>query len=133
MIFLRVMASVQSSLTKICPVDVAYDPEELYRFLKQDPSPTLTFYGGEPLLRADLIERIMHEAPVQRFMMQTNGLLLDRLPPEIVNRFATILVSVDGREQLTDAHRGKGVYRRVMENVRKIRSAWISRENLSPA
>ena len=61
------------------PVDVAYDTEELYRFLKRDPSPTLTFYGGEPLLRADLIERIMHEAPVQRFMMQTNGLLLDRL------------------------------------------------------
>ena len=104
------------------PVDVSYDPEELYRFLRQDTSATLTFYGGEPLLRADLIERIMHEAPVQRFMMQTNGLLLGRLPPEIVNRFSTILVSVDGREQLTDAHRGEGVFRRVMENVRKIRS-----------
>jgi uncharacterized protein len=104
------------------PVDIAYDTEELYRFLKRDPSPTLTFYGGEPLLRANLIERIMHEAPVQRFMIQTNGLLLDRLPPETINRFATILVSIDGREQLTDVHRGRGVYHRVMENVRKIRS-----------
>ncbi|MGA2917903.1 TIGR04084 family radical SAM/SPASM domain-containing protein [Methanoregula sp.] len=104
------------------PVDVAYDTEELYRFLKRDPSPTLTFYGGEPLLRADLIERIVHEAPVKRFMIQTNGTLLDRLQPDTVKRFATILISLDGREQLTDAHRGEGVYRRVMENVRKIRS-----------
>ena len=91
-------------------------------FLKKDPSPTLTFYGGEPLLRADLIERIVREAPVQRFMMQTNGILLDQLPPEIVNRFVTILVSLDGRRELTDANRGDGVYDRVMENIRKIRA-----------
>jgi putative peptide-modifying radical SAM enzyme len=104
------------------PVDVTYDTEELYQFLKQDPSPTITFYGGEPLLRADLIERIVREAPVNRFMIQTNGTLLDRLPPETLNRFATILVSLDGREQLTDAHRGEGVYCKVMENVRKVRS-----------
>ena len=39
-----------------------------------------------------------------------------------MNRFATILVSIDGREQLTDVQRGMGVYHRVMENVRKIRT-----------
>jgi uncharacterized protein len=104
------------------PVDVAYDLEVLYRFLKRDPSPTLTFYGGEPLLRTDLIERIMREAPVRRFMIQTNGLLLDRLTPETVNRFDTILISLDGRERLTDAHRGAGVYQKVMDNIRKIRA-----------
>jgi uncharacterized protein len=104
------------------PLELAYDPEILYRFLKSDPSPTLTFYGGEPLLRADLIERIIREAPVQRFMMQTNGVLLDRLPADIVNRFITILVSLDGRRELTDANRGSGVYDRVMVNIRKIRA-----------
>ena len=66
------------------PDEMAYDPEILYRFLKLDPSPTLTFYGGEPLLRTDLVEQIVREAPVQRFMIQTNGLLLDRLPPDIL-------------------------------------------------
>ena len=76
-----------------------YDLSVLYDFLKKDPSPTLTFYGGEPLLRADLIEQIVREAPVRRFMMQTNGILLDRLPLEIVNRFVTILVSLDGRQR----------------------------------
>jgi len=103
------------------PVELDFDLNVLYDFLKKDPSPTLTFYGGEPLLRMDLIERIVREAPVKRFMMQTNGILLDRIPPEIVNRFVTILISLDGRQELTDANRGDGVYDRVMENIRKIR------------
>jgi putative peptide-modifying radical SAM enzyme len=104
------------------PVELDLDLNELYGFLAKDPSPTLTFYGGEPLLRADLVGRIVREAPVGRFMLQTNGILLDRLPPEIVNRFATILVSLDGGKELTDAHRGAGVYDRVMENIRTIRA-----------
>jgi uncharacterized protein len=103
------------------PIDLDFDLSVLYEFLKKDPAATLTFYGGEPLLRADLIERIMRESPVKRFMMQTNGLLLDRLPPEIVNRFTTILVSIDGRKELTDANRGERVYERVMENIQRIR------------
>ena len=104
------------------PVELAFDLPVLYNFLKKDPSPTLTFYGGEPLLRTDLIEKIVREAPVRRFMMQTNGTLLDRLSPEIINRFVTILVSLDGKKELTDANRGAGVYDQVMENIRKIRA-----------
>lgn len=104
------------------PVDLNYDLDTLYAFLRKDPDPTLTFYGGEPLLRADVIEKIVREAPVRRFMMQTNGILLDRLPPDILNRFSTILVSLDGTRELTDACRGAGVYDRVMENVRTIRA-----------
>ncbi len=100
--------------------DLDYDLEQLYRFLGKDPAPTLTFYGGEPLLRCDLIKTIMQNVPGCRFMIQTNGILLDRLGPELVNRFSTILVSLDGREALTDLNRGAGVYRRVMNNIHKI-------------
>ena len=64
---------------KLAP-DLDYDPALLCRFLARDPVPSVTFYGGEPLLRPALIERIVREAPVQRFMIQTNGLLLDRSP-----------------------------------------------------
>jgi uncharacterized protein len=104
------------------PPDLNFNLDLLYDFLQKDPAPTLTFYGGEPLLRADLIERIVCEAPVQRFMMQTNGVLLDRLHPDIINRFSTILVSLDGRESLTDANRGTGTYRKVIENIKLIRN-----------
>ena len=104
------------------PVDLDVDLSTLYHFLAQDPDTTLTFYGGEPLLKADLIQQIIHEAPVNRFMIQTNGLLLDRLPPAIINRFSTILISIDGDRKLTDANRGAGVYDAVMENARRIRA-----------
>ncbi len=103
------------------PRDLDFDLDLLYTFLQKDPESTLTFYGGEPLMRADLIDQIVRESPAQRFMIQTNGVLLDRLEPEIVNRFSTILVSLDGGEALTDFNRGAGVYRNVMENVRLIR------------
>lgn len=104
------------------PVEMNFDPNLLYAFLKKDPSATLTFYGGEPLIRADLVEKIVREAPAERFMMQTNGLLLDRLTPETVNRFSTILVSLDGRKDVTDANRGTGVYDQVIRNVKRIRA-----------
>lgn len=103
------------------PAELDFDLATLYDFLKKDPSPILTFYGGEPLLRRDLIERIVVEAPVKRFMIQTNGILLDRIAPEIVNRFVTILISLDGKKDLTDANRGTGVYDRVMKNIQKLR------------
>jgi uncharacterized protein len=110
------------------PIEMDFDVSVLYNFLRKDPSPTLTFYGGEPLLRADLIEKIVRESPVERFMMQTNGILLDRLPPEILNRFVTILVSLDGCRELTDANRGMGVYDRVTENIRTVRTRGYSGE-----
>jgi putative peptide-modifying radical SAM enzyme len=53
-------------------------------------------------------------------MIQTNGLLLDKLEPEYVNRFHTILVSVDGKEDLTDYYRGVGTFRKVMDNLKLI-------------
>jgi len=87
--------------------DLSYDPELLYTFLKKDPDPTITFYGGEPLMRRDLVEKMVREAPARRFMMQTNAILLDKLPTDIVNRFTTILVSLDGRKELTDGKPGQ--------------------------
>jgi len=102
------------------PSDLSFDLQDLYSFLSKDPSACLTFYGGEPLLRVPLIREIMDGAPVERFMIQTNGVLLSRLPAPYRNRFETILVSLDGTEDLTDRHRGQGTYRRVMENVRQL-------------
>ncbi|MDI9633158.1 MAG: TIGR04084 family radical SAM/SPASM domain-containing protein [Methanolinea sp.] len=99
------------------PPDLSVDLQDLYSFLGRDRDACLTFYGGEPLLRIPLVMEIMDNAPVRRFMVQTNGLLLADLPPAYRNRFETILVSLDGTEELTDSHRGEGTYRRVMENL----------------
>ena len=118
----------QIEIDPLLPPELNFSLDLLYSFLQKDPAPKLTFYGGEPLLRADLIDRIVREAPVKQFMIQTNGLLLDRLTPEIISHFSTILVSLDGREELTDANRGVGTYRKVMENIKKICRTGYNRE-----
>jgi putative peptide-modifying radical SAM enzyme len=102
------------------PRKATYSWDLLARFCSQDPDCVLTFYGGEPLLCTDEIKQIMDAVKPKRFMIQTNGLLLDRLEPEYVNRFHTILVSVDGDEALTDYYRGRGTFRKVTDNLRFI-------------
>jgi len=102
------------------PLEPAYDLDTLYAFLGKDPDASLIFYGGEPLLRSDLVCELVEHAPANRFLLQTNGLLLDRLPRRIANRLGTILVSVDGPRETTDRSRGAGTYDRVMANVRAL-------------
>jgi uncharacterized protein len=110
------------------PSDLDVNLDLLYDFLKKDPESTLTFYGGEPLMRADLIKTIVKDAPVHRFMMQTNGIFLDRLDSQVINRFSTILVSIDGNEALTNANRGQGTYRIIINNVKRIRQNGYNQE-----
>jgi putative peptide-modifying radical SAM enzyme len=127
------------------PQNPTYSLEELNSFLLKDKDNienkkegiTLTFYGGEPLLNTEFIKKLMDfypkknnlklneklnsdsdsKANVTRFMMQTNGVLLNKLPKEYVNRFHTILVSIDGDKKITDANRGEGTYDKVISNL----------------
>ncbi len=107
---------------------ISYPLEELYAFLAKDPDCVLTFIGGEPLLRADLVMEIMDHAPVRRFMLQTNGTRLLDLPSVYTNRFETILISIDGDQVLTDGHRGAGIYDTVLKTARIIRENGFSGE-----
>ena len=102
------------------PKEIQYSLTELQSFLSRDPDPVLEFYGGEPLLRMGTMEKIV-DGVRGRFTLQTNGTFLDRLKPHLRQKLHTILVSVDGTEPVTDRERGKGVYQRVMRNVRAIR------------
>lgn len=101
--------------------DLNFPLTDLYAFLKKDKDAVLTFIGGEPLLRTDKIMEIMDHAPVKRFMLQTNGTLLAKLPKEYTNRFETILISIDGDKDLTDKHRGEGIYNMVISTAQSIR------------
>ena len=103
------------------PRKISYDVDCLEKLCERDPFCVLTFYGGEPLLCIDEMKRIMDRVKAKHFMVQTNGLLLDRLETEYVDRFHTVLVSLDGGEGLTDYYRGKGTYRKVVDNLRLIR------------
>jgi len=103
------------------PNKINYDLSLLDRFCKQDPDCVLTFYGGEPLLCINEIKQIMDSVKPKHFMIQTNGLLLDKLESECVNRFHTILVSIDGEEAVTDFYRGKDTFRKIVDNLKLIK------------
>ena len=103
------------------PKKIGYKIDLLERLCKQDPECVLTFYGGEPLLCTEEIKQIMNRVNAKHFMIQTNGLFLDRLEPEYINRFHTILVSLDGDKALTDYYRGKGSFRKVIDNLKLIK------------
>jgi uncharacterized protein len=103
------------------PRKLNYDIKLLDRFCRKDPDCVLTFYGGEPLMQIDKLRQIMDTVKPKHYMMQTNGLLLDKLEPQYINQFRTILVSIDGEEQLTDYYRGKGTFRKVFDNIKLIK------------
>ncbi|MEM2911537.1 MAG: TIGR04084 family radical SAM/SPASM domain-containing protein [Candidatus Bathyarchaeia archaeon] len=103
------------------PKRISYNIELLNSFCKRDPDCVLIFYGGEPLLCTEEIKCIMDTVKAKHFIVQTNGVFLDRLESAYVNRFSAILVSLDGEETLTDYYRGKGVYRKVIDNLRLVK------------
>ncbi|WP_062397316.1 hypothetical protein [Methanogenium cariaci] len=93
-----------------------------------DANPCLTFYGGEPpLLSIDKIQSVMEALSGRcRFMLHTNGTLLDQVPDGILNRLQTIIVSIDGRETTHDRNRGgRGTYQQIIGNCRKIQAMKI--------
>lgn len=103
------------------PRKASYDVALLDRFCRKDPDCVVTFYGGEPLLNVGFVRRVMEGVGAKHFMIQTNGQLLDQLEPKYVNQFHTILVSIDGEEALTDDYRGKGTFRKTIDNLKLIK------------
>ncbi|MDP2845902.1 MAG: TIGR04084 family radical SAM/SPASM domain-containing protein [Candidatus Methanoperedens sp.] len=102
------------------PKEIQYSISDLTSFLSMDIAPVIEFYGGEPLLRIDTMKKIMNAIP-GRYVMQTNGLLLDKVEPIYLKKFHSILVSLDGTKEVTDRERGNGVYDRLMQNIKLLR------------
>jgi putative peptide-modifying radical SAM enzyme len=103
------------------PKKINYKVDLLKSFCRKDPECILTFYGGEPLLCTDKIKQVIDNVEPKHFMIQTNGLLLDKLEPKYVNVLHTMLVSIDGEEALTDYYRGNGTFRKVIDNLKLVK------------
>ncbi|KAL0237182.1 hypothetical protein PCE1_000579 [Barthelona sp. PCE] len=102
--------------TTAMPADLEFTVQDLKKFIDKDPDPTICFYGGEPLLNHTFVLEVMAEIPA-KFVFQTNGTLIHRLPAATFDRVDALLVSLDGRPDITNARRGKGVFEKVEENV----------------
>ena len=106
---------------EVIPHEIRYDIDDLKRFIEKDEDATIAFYGGEPLLRIDTMKEIMDSIPAKRFVVQTNGFFLDKIPREYLDKLDAILVSIDGVREVTNFYRGNGVYEMVVDKVKKIR------------
>ncbi|MCX6762887.1 MAG: SPASM domain-containing protein [Candidatus Moranbacteria bacterium] len=79
----------------------------------------IVFFGGEPLLVPQTINKFIKKLQNTniRFAVYTNGLMLDEFPEDIIKKIDAILVSADGDKRTQEAHRGKGTYRKVLQNI----------------
>lgn len=110
---------------KYVPYDVKYDLAKLKSLIERDERATVIFYGGEPLQNPRFIMRFMDSVRARRYGIQTNGTLYRLLPEAYWRRMDVALISVDGREEITDKHRGKGVYRKAVEAAKYVKSLGV--------
>lgn len=99
-------------------------------------SPSVGFYGGEPLLESTLIKDIVKYINGHRdrredllFSMTTNGTLLNqKIQDFLVKNNVLLLVSLDGPRHIHDKHRrtigGKGTFDIIMNNLREFKNRY---------
>ncbi|MCK5413771.1 MAG: radical SAM protein, partial [Thermoplasmata archaeon] len=82
--------------------------------------------GGEPFLYPDLVEMCM-EVKDRWFVIVTNGTVLKEADHKLLRKATnlSVVVSVEGSREMTDARRGEGVYERAMENLRRLNKAGV--------
>jgi uncharacterized protein len=93
--------------------------------------PAITFYGGEPLLRTDLIKRAVELTRKKglfeqfSFSLTTNGTLLpDDIITYFIHNHISMLISLDGPKEVHDRYRffsnGQGAFDSILKNLERI-------------
>jgi len=101
--------------------------EEIVEYVRADrdgDDDSLVFFGGEPLLVPGIIERFIDETRDLglRYILFTNGLLINRVSRDLLKELDVIFVSVDGDRYSNEKHRVAGTYERIIENIDLLRS-----------
>lgn len=88
--------------------------------LKND-MPKITLWGGEPLV-SPFFDELLSFIKKEGFKTEiiTNGVLIDKHKAIIENCVDKIYISLDGIKDVHDEIRGKGVYDKVINNIREI-------------
>ncbi len=88
---------------------------------------TYLYTGGEPLVRKNDLIKLCKEHPDCLFITFTNGTLCDDdfadQLKKVGNMFLTI--SIEGNEETTDARRGKGTYKAVIDAMARLKARGI--------
>ena len=99
---------------------------------REENTPTITFYGGEPILRFDLIQKTVEMTKAKgffekyNFSFTTNGTLLNEESIKyLVTNNISILISIDGPPKIHDRYRvfgnGRGTFNMIIKNLKRIK------------
>ena len=95
------------------------------KFIEQTASarPLYTLWGGEPLMYSHFDDAVKMISECKCFCyICTNGTLLSEHKREILgNKYLSFIVSIDGLEKENDEIRGKGMFQRVISNVKELK------------
>ena len=83
----------------------------------------IVFSGGEPLTRREDLFRLADKYSDIYFMFYTNGTLINDTVADSLYQLgnAGAIISLEGFEDATDARRGNGVYKRVMDAMERLK------------
>ena len=94
----------------------------------------ISFYGGEPLINATLIKKIINYAEKSeitdrqiRYAMTTNAMLLDKHIDFLAEKKILLLISLDGDEKAQSYrmdHSGNNSFNQVIRNVKLLQSKY---------
>lgn len=115
---------------------VKLNPLDLKKFIGktknicESESNIIVFYGGEPLLNQDLIEDIINVTDGNKiiYCLYTNGVLLHTLRKNILNRLSYVALSIDGDREFNDKHRGKGSFKKAIDDVAGLKKSFQRRD-----
>jgi putative peptide-modifying radical SAM enzyme len=101
----------------VVPWKPKYDLNKLKKIIERDNEATVIFYGGEPLVNYKYIIEVMDSVKAARWGIQTNGTLTYKIPEAYWKMMDVVLISIDGRKQVTDRARGPGVYDAALKSL----------------
>ena len=94
--------------------------EEIFRLIDEIAAmgtQRLGIWGGEPLLRADIIDIVKHAHDAGLYVtLDSNGYLLPQ-KREILDHLDHIIISLDGPKEAHDANREEGSWEKVMAAI----------------
>jgi len=84
---------------------------------------SIVFFGGEPSLVPNIIEDIMARTfhLDLNYSIYTNGLLLDKLPDELLKKLNSILIAIDGDKEIHETYKPIGSYDNILNNLTAIK------------
>lgn len=113
----NVLSLTHNSIDKICK----YIENDIVINNRTDNS--IVFFGGEPSLVPGIISEIIDKTTHLNlnYSIYTNGLLLDRLPDQLLEKLHSILVAIDGDKSVHEKYKPIGSYDSIINNVRLIK------------